>query len=168
MNVINNHSDSFQKRRNLRNNATPQKRSLWLRIKNSQINGQKFIRQHSIRKYIIDFFCPLLNIAIEIDGSQHFEKEAEVYDSERTDYLESFGIIVIRFTNAEINNNIEGVILKINSILESPPPPAPSLHEQYTFWLEYELRKSCDDGTNHRLTSIRRGVNAELHLTLNF
>ena len=79
--------------------------------------GIKFRRQHSIGGYIADFYCPLKKLVIEIDGSQHFEKEAEEYDKIRSDYFKGLDIKVLRFTNAEINTNMDGVVLKIQSKL---------------------------------------------------
>ncbi len=96
---------------------------LWVELKNSKL-GFKFRRQHSVGQYILDFYCPLKKLAIEIDGSQHFETEAEKYDQERTKYLKSIGLTVVRFTNTEINTNMHGVLLKIQQTLASPPRPS--------------------------------------------
>ncbi len=93
---------------------------IWSRIKNSAL-GFKFRRQHSFGTYILDFYCSSKRIGIEIDGVQHFDKEAQLYDRQRTEYLEAAGIHIIRFTNAEINTNIEGVLMNIRKMLESPP-----------------------------------------------
>ena len=116
MKVIYNISKLYPRRKELRNNATPQEILLWSKLKNSQLNF-KFRRQHSIAGYIVDFYCPAKKLVIEIDGSQHFQKEAAIYDNTRTKLFEGLGIKVIRFTNADINVNIEGVLLKIRSEL---------------------------------------------------
>ena len=120
MKVINNISKLLTRRRSLRNNATPQETLLWSKLKNSQI-GFKFRRQHSISGYIADFYCPSKKLIIEIDGSQHFTKENTDYDTKRTKFFEGLGIRVIRFDNGEINTNIDGVILKIESELITTP-----------------------------------------------
>lgn len=112
MKAINNIKKFYYRRKGLRNNSTPQEILLWLQLKNSQL-GLKFRRQHSIGGYIADFYCPSKKLVIEIDGSQHF-KNVE-YDDIRSKYLEGFGIKVIRFTNTEINTNMNGVLLKIKS-----------------------------------------------------
>ena len=101
----------------MRKNATPQEIILWSRLKSKQL-GCKFRRQHSIGRYIVDFYCPEHKLIIEIDGSQHKSEEACKYDKERTEYLEKLGLQVIRFWNNEINNNLEGTILKILGYLK--------------------------------------------------
>lgn len=117
MDTIHNIKKLFYRRKNLRNNATPQEILLWNKLKSSQL-GIKFRRQHSIGGYIADFYCPSKKIIIEIDGSQHFEKEAIEYDEIRSAYFEGLDIKVLRFTNAEINTNMDGVLLKILSELK--------------------------------------------------
>ena len=104
------------RRVSLRTNQTPQEILLWSSLKNSQL-GFKFRRQHSIGGYIADFYCPKKRLIIEIDGSQHFTKDNQEYDEIRSNFFKILNIRVIRFTNAEINTNISGVIMKIQSEL---------------------------------------------------
>ena len=123
------------RRRKLRANLTPHEIILWSRLRNRQL-GYKFRRQHSIGNYIVDFFCADKKLAVEIDGSQHFNRGHELYDKNRTAILESSSCKVIRFTDGEINTNIEGVLMKIVEALEHhKTPPQSSLQERYTFWL---------------------------------
>ena len=96
-------------RRTLRKSATPQEVILWSRLRNNQL-GYKFRRQRSIGKYIVDFYCSPKRLIIEIDGSQHIDN---VRDLERTEYLQKLGFKVLRFWDNEVNNNLEGVLLKI-------------------------------------------------------
>ena len=103
------------KRQVLRKEMTPQEIILWSRIKNKQL-GFKFRRQHSLGKYIADFYCSEKNLVLEIDGSQHADQEN--YDNARTDFFENRGLKVLRFWNNEINTNINGVIMKIREALE--------------------------------------------------
>ncbi len=117
MKTINNIKNLYSRRKELRNNSTPQEILLWNKLKNSQLNF-KFRRQHSIGGYIVDFYCPSKKIVIEVDGSQHFKKEAVEYHEIRSNYLEGLNIKVLRFTNTEINNNIKGVLLKIKNELK--------------------------------------------------
>ena len=117
MKYIHNINKLINRRKDLRNNATPQEILLWNKLKHSQL-GAKFRRQHSIGGYIADFYCPSKKLVIEIDGSQHFEKEAKEYDDIRSAYFEGLDIKVLRFTNAEINTNMDGVLLKILSELK--------------------------------------------------
>ena len=94
-----------EKRRNLRNTATPQEIILWNQLKSKGL-GAKFRRQHSIGKYIVDFCCPVRRLIVEIDGSQHGEEDAERYDTKRTQYLQDLGYTVLRFWNNEVNTNL--------------------------------------------------------------
>src|SRR3989344_6404964 len=124
MKVINNIIALLDRRRDLRNNATPQEILLWSRLKNSKL-GFKFRRQHSIGGYIVDFYCPTKRLVVEIDGFQHFHKENIEYDSVRTKYFFGLNIKVIRFGNDEVNTNLDGVMLKIKSWLDHHPLPPP-------------------------------------------
>ena len=101
-----------QSRKALRNDATIQERMLWSKLKGSNI-GYKFQRQHSIGKYIVDFYCPIKKLIVEIDGIQHGDIEDKKYDTERTEYFEFLGYKVLRFWNNEINTNMDGVMMKI-------------------------------------------------------
>lgn len=100
------------RRKDLRKSQTEFEGILWSRIKNRQCNGYKFYRQYSVGFYIIDFYCPKLRLAIEIDGGQHAEEQKE-YDQQRTSYLVGNGITEIRFWNNDISENLEGVYEKI-------------------------------------------------------
>lgn len=102
-------------RKTLRKLATPQEIILWSRLRRKEI-GYKFRRQHSIGKYIVDFYCPAKKLVIELDGYQH--KENQDYDKERSRFLKDFDIKVLRFWNNDINNNLNGVILKILEYLK--------------------------------------------------
>lgn len=102
-------------RRKLRNEPTPQEILLWSRLRNKQL-GCKFRRQHSLGRYIADFYCREKNLIIEVDGSQHAERET--YDTQRTRFFEGRGLRVLRFWNSEINTNMEGVLTKIQELLE--------------------------------------------------
>ena len=91
----------------LRKNMTPQERRLWFGfLKDCPV---KFLRQKTIGRYIADFYCPAAKLAIELDGSQHYEPENREYDGRRTAYMREYGILVIRIPNNEIDNNFSGV-----------------------------------------------------------
>jgi very-short-patch-repair endonuclease len=119
MPIIHNQKETLSKRRILRRASTPQEIILWSRLRSNQ-TGFKFRRQHGVGKYILDFYCSEKGLAIEIDGSQHFKNDAVEYDNRRTQFLESLGIRVLRFTNTDVNANIEGVLMKIISELDLP------------------------------------------------
>ncbi len=100
----------------LRKESTPAERKLWAHLRNNQINGINFRRQHAIGKYIPDFCAVQEKLIIELDGSQHLEQQE--YDAERTKYLEAQGYKVIRFWNNQIMNDMNGVILAITYAIE--------------------------------------------------
>jgi len=92
---------------------TDAEKLLWLKIKGKQIKGAQFYRQKSIGNFIVDFYCSKVNLAIEVDGGQHYEKEGREKDKARDEYLRSLGLKVLRFTNLEVLKNIEEVVKKI-------------------------------------------------------
>jgi very-short-patch-repair endonuclease len=106
--IIYNLKNNKDLRKTLRHNATEEEYKLWMYLKEKRL-GYKFRRQTGIGKYIIDFYCPKKKLAIELDGSQHLE-ERNSYDTERTIYLNSLGIEVLRIWNNGVHNNIGGVI----------------------------------------------------------
>ena len=93
--------------RNNRNNPTEAEYIIWRTILNSRKLQQKFLRQKPIGKYILDFYCPKLLLAIEIDGDSHDKKYWQ--DKNRDWYMEIRGIKTIRFTNEQVLNEIDNV-----------------------------------------------------------
>ncbi len=110
-----NKSNLKKRRQNLRNNATPAEQKLWQKLKGKQIADIKFRRQYSIDNYVVDFYAPSCKLAIEIDGETHFSDEAIEYDMKRERNIISFGIRIIRFTNVDVFENIDGVIKVIET-----------------------------------------------------
>ncbi len=100
-------------RKDLRNNSTSAEACLWFHLKQKKLVGRKFTRQKSIGDFILDFYCPEENIAIELDGEQHFWEEGIIRDSKKTNFLESQGIVVIRFENKWVFEDIEFVLAEI-------------------------------------------------------
>ena len=82
-------------------------------LKNKQLDGCKFRRQHSVDNYILDFYCPEEKLAEELDGAQHHTSEGMAYDIESTQYLNYYGIQVIRFANKLVIETPEVVLEKI-------------------------------------------------------
>ena len=101
------------RRRELRTKPTRHEELLWYRVRNNQL-GYRFFRQYSAGPYILDFYCPKLRLAIEVDGDQHAEENAIAYDIERDLYLCGLDIKTIRFWNKEVMNDIESVINRIH------------------------------------------------------
>ena len=107
----------FENARKLRNKLTSAEQTFWLRLK-EQFPDYKFRRQHPISIYIADFYCHKLKFVIEIDGSIHNSNEAKLDDEKREKDLENLSLTVIRFTNEQIKNEVEGVIEIVTSTIK--------------------------------------------------
>lgn len=110
--------------RSLRIGQTDVEKRLWRELRNRQLDGFKFRRQHGIGPYIVDFICIEAGLVVELDGGQHAEQVS--YDSRRSDFIESAGYRVVRFWNNEILENTEGVLERIRELLAVSPSPRPS------------------------------------------
>ena len=99
-----------EKRRKLRKAQTEEELIFWANVKDRRFHGYKFRRQYSIGSYIADFCCPQLKLIVELDGGQHFEEENIKYDLARTEYFASLGMMVKRYANIDIKNNLSGVL----------------------------------------------------------
>jgi very-short-patch-repair endonuclease len=105
-----------------RHNPTEAEQKLWLRLRNRQVAQAKFRRQHAIERFIVDFFCPDYALVIEVDGPIHNYTVEE--DQIRQEFLESLGLHVIRFTNAEVLEHIGDVLVAIrNALVEQTTSP---------------------------------------------
>jgi very-short-patch-repair endonuclease len=100
-------------RRELRNHSTSAEATLWELLKNSQAGGYKFRRQHGIGPFVLDFYCPLLRLCIELDGGVHQMPLADVKDEMRTKFLNEQGITVLRFENDVVWRNPQSIVEKI-------------------------------------------------------
>ncbi|WP_233590891.1 endonuclease domain-containing protein [Flavobacterium sp. GSP27] len=107
----------FSNAKKLRDNATEAEEKLWLAVKNNQIEGFKFRRQHPLSFYVADFYCHALKLVIEIDGGYHLTEEQQLLDEERTKHIEFQGLKVIRFTNEEVLAQLPEVIDKIKAFI---------------------------------------------------
>jgi len=103
----------FKLAKELRKNETEAERILWSKLSKNQIIGLQFRRQHPINIFIADFYCPKLKLVIEIDGSIHEISEYQDHDSGRSEFMNDFGITVIRFTNEQILNDLNGTVNQI-------------------------------------------------------
>jgi len=106
-------------RKKLRKTMTPQEIMMWSKLKGKQL-GIKFRRQFGVGSYILDFYCPEKRLAIEIDGFQHFQPEHYQHDQKRDMFLKSQNIHTVRFSNAEINTNMIGVLMRIQEAINTP------------------------------------------------
>lgn len=105
-------------RRHLRKNQTYTEKIVWMYLRNRQMDRYKFRRQYSVDKFVIDFYCPKLKLAIEIDGSVHDEPGQKEYDIKRQEHIETFGIKFLRLTNEEIDGNPNKAFLKIENFIK--------------------------------------------------
>lgn len=110
--------------RQLRREHTTAEGLFWALLRNRQVMGLKFRRQHPIAPYVLDFYCAEAHLGIELDGGQHNVIEVLERDQERTTYLEARGIKVIRFWNHEVLQETELVLQKLCNILTQTLTPA--------------------------------------------
>lgn len=99
-----------QASRDLRNNMTDAEKLLWSRLRNKQILGLQFYRQKPILNFIVDFYCPAVNLVIECDGSQHFTEDGLEADRVRDEALAQLGLKVLRFDNGQVMGQIDDVV----------------------------------------------------------
>ena len=111
-----NHAIIKQYARTLRNQMTKEERHLWYDFLKPY--PVRFLRQYIVDRYIVDFYCPSAKLVIEVDGSQHYESEGLVYDKIRTETLNQYGLTVLRFTNRQVNREVENVCLCIDLFLK--------------------------------------------------
>lgn len=105
------------RRKKLRNASTHAEIELWSLLKNSQLAEKKFRRQYGVGPYILDFYCPEMRLAIELDGSSHGSEFKQIYDQERTTYLEGLNIAVLRFENKAVYDAPDWVLGQIMKYL---------------------------------------------------
>ena len=110
---------------NLRHSMTQAERMLWEHLRNRKLLGFKFRRQHPFNEIILDFYCHDARLSIELDGNIHNDNYQKERDKERTMILNRFGIKELRFSNQEIENQIEKVLEKITAYLKTFTLPSP-------------------------------------------
>jgi len=97
----------------LRKNMTDAEKLLWSKFRIKQLKGLMFSRQKPLGEYIADFYCHQAKLVIEVDGGQHFTDEVIEHDKIRDECMKSAGLTVLRFTNTDVIDNIEGVMERI-------------------------------------------------------
>ncbi len=102
--------------RELRKNMTPWERRLWYGFLREY--PIRFQRQKPIGEYIVDFYCAKARLAVELDGSQHYDEIVTAYDRERTDVLKTYDVEVLRIPNNELNTNLDGVCRYIDAAVK--------------------------------------------------
>jgi very-short-patch-repair endonuclease len=109
--------DKTANARRLRRNQTLAEKTLWTLVRNRRLGGFKFLRQVAIDRYFADFVCEAAKVIVELDGPAHDGRED--YDSRRTEILELFGYIVVRFRNERVLGDPGGTADDILTVLRS-------------------------------------------------
>jgi very-short-patch-repair endonuclease len=113
----------------MRSEMTEPETRLWLQLRAKRFSDVKFRRQKVIQdeqhRYIVDFAANDPKLVAELDGDTHSAQER--YDSERTRFLESKGYTVVRYTNLEVMENLDGVLVHLSSVIDELRPPLPTL-----------------------------------------
>ena len=104
----------------LRKEMTKEERHLWY----DYLSGYpiRFYRQKVLGKFIADFYCAKAKLVLELDGAQHYEGSGPDWDRERTQFLERYGLLVVRIPNNEINQNFAGVCAYIDNLVQDRMP----------------------------------------------
>lgn len=110
---IYNRAKDKEKRQHLRNHAPVPEQRLWLHLRNRQLLGFKFRRQYGVGPYVLDFYCPELRLGIEVDGDSHYQPGAPEYDQDRQRRIEALGIELLRVTNRDVIENLDGVLTRL-------------------------------------------------------
>ena len=120
--------DNINRCRELRRNLTDGEKKLWRLLRNRQLVGVKFRRQFSIGSYILDFYSPEYMLGIEADGGQHYGDTIRQRDEIRTKELSKLGVKILRFSDRDILNNIDGVFEVIQETLTNKRGNPPHLN----------------------------------------
>ena len=106
-----------QRSRELRKNMTDAEKLVWSKVRGKQPKDCQFYRQKVISNYIVDFYCPRAKLVIEIDGGRHYMSDGKQKDTVRDSDMNDLGLRVLRFSNREVSENIDGVVEVIFSHL---------------------------------------------------
>jgi very-short-patch-repair endonuclease len=104
--------------RALRRSDTPPEQLVWLALRNKQIGGMKFRRQHPIGPFVVDFYCHDVKLVVEVDGMSHDDKVVE--DAARTAFLANQGLRVLRVTNDDVMHDLDAVTREIAKLCGVP------------------------------------------------
>jgi len=101
--------------RQMRHEPTDAENVLWQHLRRRQLLGFHFRRQHPIERFVVDFYCPKAQLAVEVDGPVHRYSQQE--DAIRLEFLESQGINVLRFSNTEVEHTLDSILRRITQAL---------------------------------------------------
>jgi imidazole glycerol-phosphate synthase subunit HisF len=108
----------FRKAFLLRNRQTEAEKILWNKLSKNQL-GYRFKRQHPVELFVADFYCHKAKLVIELDGSYHDKSDQIAYDMDRTKIMESLGLKVMRFSDNEVFENIDSVVVQIKQAMHA-------------------------------------------------
>jgi type I restriction enzyme M protein len=112
--------------RSLRKKATEPERILWRHLRNRNFAGYKFRRQHPFSDYVLDFYCPSAKLAVELDGGGHNYRAGQARDRTRSQFLARQGVVVLRFWNHQVRQELDSVLRSIWLALEKQQKDNPS------------------------------------------
>jgi very-short-patch-repair endonuclease len=115
--IVLNKKSTKIKRINLRKTSTISEKNLWKYLRAKRFHNLKFFRQYGIGEYIVDFYCPQLKLVIELDGKIHDSILHKEYDDIRDKFMKDINILVVRFKNKEVIDDIELVLKKLKIII---------------------------------------------------
>lgn len=110
-------AETKAKAKELRGRITSSEKLLWNKLRNRQIKGLKFRRQHPVDIFILDFYCHEIKLAIEVDGGIHLSSQQKEWDDNRSYELKELGINVIRFANEQVMNDVDLVVEDIYMVI---------------------------------------------------
>lgn len=116
-NIVPKNSNLLPRARELRHEMTPQEKKLWYQFLRHY--PVKIYKQRIIESFIADFYCSRAQLVIELDGLQHATPQGLQYDKERSGILARYGLIVLRFSNAEVDSQFDAVCQKIDTAIQS-------------------------------------------------
>ena len=114
-----NRSTERDTRRRLRKKMSTAEVRLWSHLMGRQLSGCKFRRQYSVGSFVMDFYAPEIKLGIELDGDSHYQEGARAYDEKRTAFISSFGIEIVRILNADVEDNLDGVLEMIGRAIRN-------------------------------------------------
>ena len=117
LDIVPKNGEMLPRARELRHNMTPQEQKLWYRFLRKY--PVKIYKQRIVESFIVDFYCSKALLVIEVDGSQHYTEQGEAYDLERSAVLERYGLLVLRFSNLEVEQEFDGVCTLIDKTIQS-------------------------------------------------
>ena len=110
-------NSQLENARRLRREMTPHERKLWyLFLRKYPV---KIYKQRIIGRFIVDFYCASAKLVIEVDGSQHYEPQGIAYDEERSTFLSALDLVVLRFSNRDIDRDFHGVCEQIDIAIQN-------------------------------------------------